>query len=182
MTKLLVEPIGTGGISFGPPVPFSSAEVRETWSYIVAQVLVYAFLNRPAWFINVQPQQRSLGYELTDSSAIKIGKKEYLLIFKESCTEALLKEIAGSEDFKRGLFWLTSLVGDNSSQVEDIVRSVEASNFFTHAPQLCCELLLGGFDYAETLYWFNPMGSLAETIQVLFGLARSVGWDFESLL
>ena len=73
------------------------------------QILTYAFVNRAAWFINVQPQEWSLGRELTNSPAVRVAGKEYLLIFKNLCTDILLRDIAESQDFKLGLFWLTSL-------------------------------------------------------------------------
>ena len=180
MTKLIVESIETGGVSFGPPVPFPSLKAHNAWNSIVPQILTYAFVNRAAWFINVQPQEWSLGRELTNSPAVRVAGKEYLLIFKDLCTDILLRDIAESQDFKLGLFWLASLGIDRYQQVEQIIRAVEASAFFTRTPQLSCELLLGAFDYAETIYWFNPSRSLVEICDELFKLSRFVGWEFES--
>lgn len=179
MTKLVVEPFGLGSIEFGLSIPLESIDAYWAWQKIVTKFLFYAFLNRPACLITVAPQKWSLGRELTNEPEIIIDSKPYLLAFRDSCSAELLADVAESEDFQRGLLWLSSLSKENEAEIVDHIRAIIDSNYLLNIPRINEELLICGSD-GNAIYWFNYPQPLCDVINIVSELAQSVGWDFDA--
>jgi hypothetical protein len=87
--------------------PQTLAEKRE-WQSLISYMVRYAYLERAAALVTADPAKWSLANSLSEghTSATKIGR--YLVTKIERCSAALIEEIVESEDFQRGLLWMTS--------------------------------------------------------------------------
>ena len=153
-----------------------SADEKFHWQQLVTSVVQYAFGSRLATVITVSPVQWSIGHFLPQPRSVRFGSNEYLLNRIDHCTDAQLAEIAESEDFQRGLLWISSVDDSDERLLEvasliDITRSAQSSSY---------ELLML-LDDARHLHWLHPGRDVNELETQLKDRASSLGWSISSL-
>jgi len=84
--KIIVKPLKKSGLSFGLETsPAPTMRDIGNWESIVREMLTFAYLNRPAYLITVQPQRWSLVNFSPDAHETireNVNGKPYFFIIK----------------------------------------------------------------------------------------------------
>ncbi len=185
--KIIVKPLKKNGLSFGfdtSPVP--TMRDISNWESIVREMLTFAYLNRPAYLITVQPQEWSLVNFSPDAHETireNVNGKPYFFYYQNACSAELLENISvGDEDFKRALLWLISAEKNEKSKIYEVIAAMDESRrLFDFTPEVKTEWLFAGFDYAETVYWYNPVFGIDEILQKLSDSAQDFDFELDTM-
>lgn len=185
--KIIVEPLKKSGLSFGSEtLPFPTMRDGRNWEIIVKEMLTFAYLNRPACLITVQPQEWSLVNFLPDAPQMireNVNGKPYFFYYQTACSAELLEEISvEAEDFKRALLWLISAEKNEKSKIYEVIRAMdESKRLFDFTPEVETEWLFAAGDYADIVHWYNPVFSIDEILQKLSDSARPFGYEIDAM-
>lgn len=184
--KIIVEPLKKSGLSFSPAThPIPTIEHSRNWSEIVREMVSFAYENRPAWLVTVQPQNWSLVNFLPDAQhetiRENINGKPYLFYFQNVCSAQLLEDISvEDEDFERALLWLVSAEKNDKSKIYEAIRAMDESERLKNfTPEVEIEWLFAGFDSAAAVYWYNPVFGIDEILQKLSDSARHFRYELD---
>lgn len=124
-------------------------------------ILKHLFLHKKTTLLTIQPQQYSLGYELTQYKEFKVDKKKILINEVNDCGDKLLKDIAQSEEFKRTLLIMIYSISEVDtalmSDITYLVSSPTHDSSTLHSTMLAyCE------DDGDSLYLYNSSLTLNE--------------------
>lgn len=180
--KIFIDQLKENGFSMRfDNLPFPTAEDERNWSQIAGEILLFAFLDRSGWLIFVEPQDYSLITDLSDGEQHikeKVGDKEYIFSYQEKFTAELLNEIAADDDFSRALLWIMSAGASEKTAIYKIIRAMdESKRFKASKPTVENEWLFAGFDYAETIYWYNPPFQSEQIFQKLNLIVNSYNYE-----
>ncbi len=185
--KIIVKPLKRSGLSFGfDTSPAPTMQDIGNWESIVGEMLTFAYLNRPAYLITVQPQQWSLvnfSPDAHESMRENVNGRPYFFYYQNTCSAELLENIsAGDDDFKRALLWLISAEKNEKLKIYEVIRAMdESKRLLDFTPEVEAEWLFAGFDYAETVYWYNPVFGIEEILQKLSGLAQHFDFELDTM-
>jgi len=153
---------------------FETPKEKHEWQYIVIRVLQYAFSSRSATLITASPMEWSLGYTLPKPRNFRVNQNEYLINYIEQCSPELLVEVADSEDFQRGLLWLSALCTDD--EVNAVASALQATIITTGRPTADFEVLTL-LDDSRWLCWLHPNRDIAELENEVRNIAKEFGWQ-----
>jgi hypothetical protein len=153
----------------------ASSSDLALWGAIRREVLSHAFGDRTACLITVDPQPRSLGRELSDAPPRVIDGRRYLVHFVASCSDQLLADVAASEDFERGLLWLTSIGPADEDRVRQLVRAISSAGV---GVPVTLEELVMCVDDDRMLWWLNSTRPNNDVLTNVRRLANDGGWTF----
>lgn len=173
-STLKISSVDSIAISFEPHFANASENEAHAWRNILKDLLIWAYLGRPACLITTEPQTWSLGRELTQAEAIVINKVSYLPIFIDTCSKDLLMDVADSEDFRRGLLWLASIPANEKKTFCELIRSVQGSG--SAIPKTDKEIILNVGD-GYLLWWLNPHRPRHDILLISDQIAKTVGWN-----
>jgi hypothetical protein len=150
-----------------------TAEEKRQWQELVEQVARHAFLSRPATLITVSPMKWSIGHSLPNPRVVRAGAEEYLVNDVSTCSADLLKDIAESEDFRRGLLWvMTPLFGD--AALPKTLGSIDVTSEM--APASDSEMLIL-LDDARRIHWLRPHTDLRALVSDVVTYAGTLQWE-----
>lgn len=150
-----------------------SPEAKQHWLHIVTRLVQYAFESRPVTLITVAPVQSSLGYSLGRPDLLRTNRGQFLVNRIEQCSNELLAEIAESEEFQRGLLWLSAVDGSNDNQLLSLVMQLDV---LSAAPSTSYLEVLLFLDDARRIHWLHP-GRDVHTLEAeLLNMTRHFGW------
>jgi hypothetical protein len=154
-----------------PARPTASPSEREAWHALMSLAVGLAFVDRPALVVTLSPQTWSFGHLIPGSRAVATGGKPYLLGAVERCTPEFLLELCGSEDFLRGLLWLTT--GAEEEVLPALRFDPLAAEVTSTGEVLICT------DDGLRLTWLNAGRPLAPVRDELAGAAPALHWSVE---
>jgi hypothetical protein len=162
------------GIAVGPELPLESADAVVAWRGMWVEILTYVYLARPVYLITVDPQPWSLMREFCDAPTKEIGNHRYLIVFKDHCSERLLRNVAESEDFWRGLLYFSSKYSDELANIYSLAPISTAM-----PPPLadCRDVLICVAD-GNLLWWVNPGRSISELTTFFIDLVSRFAFGF----
>lgn len=150
-----------------------SPEEKQQWQHLVTRVVQYAFESRPVTLITVAPMQWSMGHSLPHPHLLRTNRGQFLVNRIEQCSNELLAEIAESEEFQRGLLWLSAVDGSDENQLLSIVMQLDV---LSAAPSTSCLEVLLLLDDARRIHWLHPGRDLKTLEAELLNMARHFGW------
>jgi hypothetical protein len=163
------------GIVLGPELPMQCAESLICWRKMWAEILEHSYLDLPACLITIDPQPWSVMREFSAAPTEEANGHEYLVIPETRCSGSLLRTVAESEDFRRGLLFVSSEFSDELTRVyETIVRFGTISVL----PANCNNLLLCVADGA-VLWWVDTSPSKNELMRFVANLSHKFGFSLE---
>ncbi len=123
----------------------------KVWKKIIADVLLLAYLDKPACLITIDPDKNSVGNELSNLEKIKYSKRTYLINFLEKCTAIELLLLSETYDLELGLLVISSLTRDELETVnlEEMFPILEEEVLLIKYPAVFCAA------DGEWLYWLN---------------------------
>lgn len=150
-----------------------SPEEKQHWLHLVTRLAQYAFESRPVTLITLAPVQSSLGYSLGRPDLLRTNRGQFLVNRIEKCSKELLAEIAESEEFQRGLLWLSAVDASDDNQLLSLVMQLDVLSAVPSTPYLEVLLLL---DDARRIHWLHP-GRDVHTLEAeVLNMTRHFGW------
>jgi len=171
--RIDVRPVDEHGIVVERDALTSTEEEFVLWDAITSEVLRYGFANRPACLITFEPQRWSLAHDY-ESRRIRVGRKEYLFTCVDVCTPSMLEEVAQSEDFQRGLLWVTALGPWDEARASDLIAA--PSLHWPDAATTTDEIVVCLAD-GRLVFWSNPRRPLPRVLADVQSLIRRIVGD-----
>jgi hypothetical protein len=118
--------------------------------------------------------QWSIGHTLAEPRRLSTSRIECLLNTIKHCSADLLTEIAQSEEFQRGLLWLSALSVREEQQLFSIINQIDLTS--ADPPVLDYELLLL-LDDARQIYWLHPSKDVKILADEVLNIALRNQWQ-----
>jgi hypothetical protein len=142
--------ISESHISLHIPIQSDIDSINMWKKRIVTNILLLAYLNKPATLITVDPDRKSVGQEFPNEKVF-INKKNFLVNCLSTCKNTDLIKLGESYDLELGLLAVTSLSCKNISTC-DLIK------FFPKDEDdqlLIKEQLFYCSDDGYMIYWLN---------------------------
>jgi hypothetical protein len=150
-----------------------SPNEKHVWQLILTRILQYGFVGRSATLITATPMPWSIGHLLGNAKSLRIDQTEFLITYIRECSLELLADVAESEDFQRGLLWLSALDPTEQAQLAALIERV--SKTAAHRPEADCEMVML-LDDSRWIHWLYP-GRDAKRLGVeVLNMASQFGW------
>jgi hypothetical protein len=124
--------------------------------------------------------QWSIGYSLPAPHLLRTNGGQVLVNHVELCSNELLAEVAESEDFERGLLWLSAVGATDEDQVLSIVMELESIvmklGLLSPIPSTSNTEVLLLLDDAHTIHWLHPGRDVNRLEGELLAMTRRFGW------
>lgn len=150
-----------------------SPEEQQQWQHLVTWLVQYAFESRPLTVITMDPMPWSMGHSLPEPHQLRTNRGQFLVNHVEHCSNELLAEIAESEEFQRGLLWLSALDATDEDQLLSVVMELDV---LSPAPSTSNTEVLLLLEDARCIYWLHP-GRDVNTLEAeLLTMTQRFGW------
>lgn len=124
----------------------SSLDHLNKWTEILQEILKYSRDGLSVYLLTLSPQKYSLGYELGSFKESRFKEDKVLINYFEQFNDALISQVAGSEEFSRGL--LKIILCREQKSFDDL--SFIAGDYENLTDELItCE------DDGYSFYWYN---------------------------
>lgn len=100
-----------------------SIEDSTKWGLLIYNILAL-FQNKEVSLVTISPQKYSIGLELDNHQRLKRNNREYLMNWNVILTDEILRLIAESEEFERGLLFL--ILSDSLKSVFDTIDAIDS--------------------------------------------------------
>jgi len=157
--KLQLRQISESSICLEIPIK-SDIDTFKLWrKRIVTDILMLAYLNKPATLITEDPVKSSVGYEFTYEKVTYI-KKKYLINCFSICKHTDLIYLGETEDLELGLLVVTSLSCEsiNTFDLTKLFPRTEEDDLLIKEQMFYC----AGDGYM--IYWLNFQISFNEVL------------------
>jgi hypothetical protein len=153
--------------------PPATREQAHGWARVLTRVVDRAYAGRAALAITLSPAPWSFGRTVPGSELARIADADHLLSPVARCSSEFLNELVESEDFQRGLLWLTSLAWGDVRSAERTIRALD----ITAVEPTCNEETLLCTDDGRALHWIQPGRPLAPVLDELRAFTAARGWN-----
>jgi hypothetical protein len=150
-----------------------SPEEKQQWQHLVTRLVQYAFESRPVTLITVAPMQWSMGHSLPEPHQLRTNQGQFLVNHVEQCSNELLAEIAESEEFQRGLLWLSAVDATDEHQLLSIVMELDV---LSPAPSTSNTEVLLLLNDARRIHWLHPGRDMNTLEAEVLTITRHFGW------
>lgn len=157
---------------------FATSKEKDDWIFLVNQIVRHAYAYRPATLITESPAQWSIGKSLPGPGSLRVGRTRYWVNQIDQCLPDLLTEIVESEDFQRGLLWISSPNNSEENELLSLINHLDTTAINPKSPKIELLLLL---DDARQLYWLYPSRDLEIIHGILISFAKEKQWNVTGL-
>jgi hypothetical protein len=173
MAVLVLRDESGAAFSCGVDGWLQSPEEKQQWQHLVTRLVQYAFESRPVTLITVAPMQWSIGYSLPAPHQLRTNRGQFLVNHVELCSNELLAEVGESEEFQRGLLWLSAVGATDEDQVLSIVMELD---LLSPTPSTSNTEVLLLLDDARRIHWLHPGRDVNRLEGELLAMTRRFGW------
>ncbi len=152
-----------------------------SWTSLLAGVLAFRFLDRPACLITLPGSPgRSFSVDRRDLVAVRRGARFAGLVggfwigLVDRCSEALLRDVSIDDEFELGELWVTAIPPHALTRADPLVRSKPLP---TLAMPDTSEELMTLTDDGRTLVWLNPSVEYPTIINHVRQTSDALGWS-----
>jgi hypothetical protein len=171
-----------GSVIVGTPDWPGGGDIRA-WRIFLEDFLIFAFLNRQATIV-IAPGSPERAY-VRDVPEVRAERRRakffglvggYWVGVVASCSESLLRDIPGANEFDFSELWLTAIPAADLHRADTLVDSPPHDDW--PVPLTTEEVLLLVSD-GRDLVWLNPSRPIEEIVKTTKELAAKAGWQFE---
>jgi hypothetical protein len=148
-------------------------EEKRQWQRLIDHIVRYAFLSRPATLMTLSPMAWSIGHSLPGPRLVQAGAERYLVNDIPTCSAELLTELAESEEFGRGLLWLSTVLPASDAALLTAIGDMDLTS--DKAPASNAEMLVL-LDDGRRIHWLHPNRDLNVLEAEVVAYAETLHW------